>query len=103
MGEYVTGQGARLRCLRDYLGLSVSEIAAVLDVSPRSYQSFESGRAAIPEGVMAEVRAHVHRLDEKAGEFAQAGTVSLYGLSRFDLRALSIAVAANDQLQLTPL
>jgi transcriptional regulator with XRE-family HTH domain len=101
MSEYQWGQAARIRCLRDYLGLSVNELAAALNVSTRSYQSFESGRAAIPAGVMADVNALVHRLDVLAADYSSRDELSIADMSAFELRAAGIAAAANQELQIS--
>lgn len=98
--KYRTDQAARIRCLRDYLGLSVSEMAATLNVSARSYQNFESGRAAIPEGVMADMADLVHKLDELAGDYSLRDSISIDGLSPFELRAAGIAAAAVPGLRI---
>ena len=100
MSEYQWGQAARIRCLRDYLGLSVNEAAAALQVSVRSYQNFESGRAAIPAGVMDDVAALVHRLDELAADYASRDELSIEGMTGFELRAAGIAAAANQELRI---
>ena len=103
VGEYVHDQAARIRCLRDYLGLSVNEMAAALSVSPRAYQNFESGRFAIPAGVMTDVADLVARLDELAGEYAEQDTVRLPDDGcRFQLRAMGIAAAARPGLKILP-
>lgn len=102
MTEYEWDQSARIRCLRDYLGLSVAEIAAALQVSVRSYQNFESGRAAIPSGVLDDVGDLVHRLDELAGDFATRDTLCIDGLSKFEMRAAGIAAAATPDLRIEP-
>lgn len=102
MSDYQWGQAARIRCLRDYLGLSVNEIAAALNVSARSYQNFESGRAAIPAGVMTDVATLVHRLDELAADYASREELSIEGMSAFELRAAGIAAAANQELTINP-
>lgn len=102
MSEYQWDQSARIRCLRDYLGLSVTEMAAALDVSVRSYQNFESGRAAIPAGVMQEVGELVHRLDELAGNYSTHERLSIDGLSKFEMRAAGIAAAARPNLRIEP-
>lgn len=98
--EYRTDQAARIRCLRDYLGLSVSETAALLDVSVRSYQNFESGRAAIPAGVMDDMGDLVHRLDELAGDYSTRDSLSIANMTQFELRAAGIAAAAVPSLQI---
>lgn len=102
MTEYEWDQSARIRCLRDYLGLSVTELAAALNVSVRSYQNFESGRAAIPTGVMDDVGDMVHRLDEVAGDYSTRDSLSLAGLSSFEMRAAGIAAAADPELRIKP-
>ncbi|AVO21704.1 helix-turn-helix DNA-binding protein [Mycobacterium phage GodPhather] len=102
MGGYEHGQGARLRSLRDYLGLSAKEIADELGVSIRSYQNFESGRAAIPTGVLNEVADMVHKLDELAGAYSEQDELSLAGMTTIQRRAAGIAAAANPELRLTP-
>ena len=101
-GEYVHDQAARIRCLRDYLGLSVNEMAAALSVSPRAYQNFESGRFAIPAGVMTDVGDMVARLDELAGVIAEQETLCIQGFSSFEMRAAGIAAAARPELQILP-
>jgi hypothetical protein len=45
------GRSSELRCARDYLGLSLVEMAARLDMSRRSYQRMETGVSAIPESL----------------------------------------------------
>lgn len=100
--SYDWDQAARIRCLRDYLGLSVAEIAAALNVSVRSYQNFESGRAAIPTGVMKDVGDMVARLDELAGDYSTRDSLSLDGLSSFERRAAAIAAAAIPELRIEP-
>ena len=102
MTEYEWDQSARIRCLRDYLGLSVAELAAALNVSVRSYQNFESGRAAIPTGVMDDVADMVHRLDELSGDYSTRKSLSLAGLSSFEMRAAGIAAAAAPELRIKP-
>lgn len=102
MSEYQWDQSARIRCLRDYLGLSVNELAAALNVSLRSYQNFESGRAAIPAGVMTDVAGLVHRLDELAGDYATRDTLTIGGMTGFEMRAAGIAAAANPELRISP-
>lgn len=102
MSEYQWDQSARIRCLRDYLGLSVSEMAAALKVSVRSYQNFESGRAAIPAGVMTDVANLVHRLDELAGDYSTHDSLSIEGLTKFEMRAAGIAAAAVPELRIEP-
>lgn len=102
VGEYVHDQAARIRCLRDYLGLSVNEMAAALSVSPRAYQNFESGRFAIPAGVMTDVGDMVARLDELAGVIAEKESLCIRGLSSFEMRAAGIAAAARPELQILP-
>lgn len=102
VSEYEWDKGPRIRCLRDYLGLSVAELAAALDVSVRSYQNFESGRAAIPTGVMDEVTDLVHRLDELAGDFSTRESVSIDGFTSFEMRAAGIAAAASPRLRIEP-
>lgn len=99
--EYQWDQSARLRCLRDYLGLSMNEIAAVLNVGLRAYQNWESGRFAIPAGAIEDVNALVHRLDELAADYASRDELSIAGMSAFELRAAGIAAAANLELQIT--
>ena len=101
MSEYQWDQSARLRCLRDYLGLSMNEIAAVLNVGLRAYQNWESGRFATPAGAMDDVAALVHRLDELAGDYASRDTLSIDGMTGFEMRAAGIAAAANPKLQIT--
>lgn len=100
--EYLPDQGPRLRCLRDYLGLSVNEAAAMLKVSPRSYQNFESGRMQIPAGVMTDVGNLVHRLDELAGTFSEQEWLHIEDMSNFELRAASIAATARPELRILP-
>lgn len=101
MTDYQWDQAARIRLLREsYLGLSVPEAAAALKVGVRSYQRFESGDAAIPAGVMDDVAALVHRLDELAADYAAREQLSIEGMSAFELRAASIAAAANPELQI---
>lgn len=99
---YQWGQAARLRCLRAYLGLSVSELAAALDVSVRSYQNFESGRAAIPAGVMDDVDILVDRLDDLTDEYRGRDLLSISGMSSFELRAAGIAAAVSPELRIEP-
>lgn len=96
--DYRWGQSARIRCLRAYLGLSVNEIAAALDVSYRSYQNFESGRAAIPEGVMDDMRVLVDRLDGLADDYGTRDVLHIGGMTTFELRAAGIAAAADPHL-----
>lgn len=102
MTAYEWNQSARIRCLRDYLGLSVGEMAAALKVSVRSYQSFESGRAAIPTGVMDDVADLVHQLDEMAGDYSTREVLTITGMSVLEMRAAGIAAAANPGLQIQP-
>ena len=101
-GEYVHDQAARIRCLRDYLGLSVNEMAAALSVSPRAYQNFESGRFAIPAGVMTDMAGLVDRMDELAGTFSEQEWLHIEGMSSFEMRAAGIAAAARPELQILP-
>ena len=98
--EYQWDQSARIRCLRDYLGLGANELAAALKLSLRSYQRFESGGAAIPTGVLDDVAALVHRLDELAGDYASRDALSIDGMTPFELRAAGIAAAANPELRI---
>jgi len=100
--SYKWDESARLKCLRDYLGLSVAEMAAALKVSVRSYQNFESGRAAIPVGVLDDVDDMVARLDDLVEEYATSDAVSIRGLSSFEMRAASIAAAAVPELRIQP-
>jgi hypothetical protein len=102
MTEYQWDQSARIRCLRDYLGFSVAEIAAALNVGVRSYQNFESGKAAIPTGVLDDVADLVHRLDELAGSYSTQDSLSIDGLTRFEMRAAGIAAAAVPELRIEP-
>lgn len=64
MQRYEHGRGARMRCLRDYLGLDPDGFAAELGVSPRSVKSWESGRDPIPEGIWPLIDAVEDRADE---------------------------------------
>lgn len=98
--SYDWEQAGRIRCLRNYLGLSAAEVASTLNMSIRSYQNFESGRAAIPTGVMDEMADLVHRLDELAGEYSQRASLSLKGMTSFELRAAAIAAAASPKLRI---
>lgn len=100
--SYDWEQAGRIRCLRNYLGLSAAEMAATLKMSIRSYQNFESGRAAIPTGVLDEVADLVHQLDELAGEFSEREVLTLKGMSTFELRAAAIAAAAKPGLRVEP-
>lgn len=100
--QYQWNQAARIRCLRDYLGLKPEELAAALKLGLRSYQRFESGGAAIPAGVLEDVAVLVHRLDELAADYSQRDTLSITGMTSFELRAAGIAAAANPDLHITP-
>ena len=100
--EYQWGQSARIRCLRNYLGLSVNELAALLKVGVRSYQNFESGRAAIPAGVMTDVAALVDRLDDLAEDYAGRDQLTIADMTPFELRAAGIAAADNPDLRIDP-
>lgn len=100
--EYQWDQSARIRCLRDYLGLGHAEIATALKLSLRSYQRFESGAAAIPAGVLEDVAALVHRLDELAADYAARESLSIGDMTPFELRAAGIAAAANPELRIDP-
>lgn len=51
------GIGKRLGEVRNELGLSQSAMAAALDVSPRSYHSYEKGVRGIPVEVIARLSA----------------------------------------------
>ena len=102
MTEYRWDQSARIQCLRNYLGMSQAEMAMALDLSVRSYQSFESGRAAIPDGVMADVEKLVDRMDELAGDYSTREFLSITEMSSFELRAAGIAAAASPGLRIEP-
>lgn len=102
MTSYEWDQAARLRCLRDYLGLSVGEMAAALNVSVRSYQNFESGRAAIPTGVLDDVDDMVIRMDDLVEQYATSDVVSIRGLSSFEMRAAALAAVAVPELRIQP-
>lgn len=57
-----------MRCYREYVGLRPDEMAAVLRVSPRSYQRFENGQAAIPRGIWERVAQIVDSFDNAVTE-----------------------------------
>lgn len=73
--QYTWGKAARIRLSREYLGLTPIEMAVLLRMAERSYKALESGRAAIPQGVWADIQKltdvfdkRVTELLEKAGE-----------------------------------
>lgn len=47
---------AELKALRDEMGFSLGEMAAVLNVPKATYQGYESGRRAMPAGFINRVR-----------------------------------------------
>jgi transcriptional regulator with XRE-family HTH domain len=62
---YEYGRGAEMRVARTFFGLEQDEMATVLRVRIQSYQRWENGRDAIPEGVWAEVARLYERFDEQ--------------------------------------
>ncbi len=104
--DYEWNQSAVVRCYRAYLGLSVPKMAKQLNVSVRSYQNFESGRAAIPVGILTEIEdlvaesaAPTERLEALAATYADQDTLILDGLSPFEMLAAGMAVHANPDLR----
>lgn len=73
MGDkYEWGRAARLRCYREYLGLSVPDMSAALKVGQRSYQRFENGQAAIPSGIWPAVEELVAAFDDRVAALLDA-------------------------------
>lgn len=96
--NYQWGQQNQIRCLRNYLGLSVNEAAAIMDTSVRSWQSFESGRHAIPDGVFDDLGILVDRLHNLADDYADRDKLDANDLTSFQLRAAGIACVQNPDL-----
>lgn len=66
---YEWGHAGRLRAYRDYLGLTVQEMAERLGMARRSYQRMETGTAAVPvslwdtiDGIVEDFEKAVTRL-----------------------------------------
>lgn len=51
----MTMTAAHFRALRSYLGLSLTDVASLLDVSPNSARMWDTGRARVPAGVADEL------------------------------------------------
>jgi len=68
VSEYEWGRAARMRCYREYVGLSREEMAAALRIAPRSYQRFENGQAAIPSGIWSLVDELLSRFDQEVAK-----------------------------------
>ncbi|WP_280245708.1 DUF1870 family protein [Nocardia abscessus] len=62
---YEYGRGAEMLIARKYLGLERGEMATVLRVREQSYQRWENGRDAIPDGAWKDVAALYQRFDEQ--------------------------------------
>lgn len=62
---YEYGRGAEMLIARRYLGLERGEMATVLRVRESSYQRWENGKDAIPDGVWADVDSLYTRFDEQ--------------------------------------
>ncbi|MEU1550237.1 hypothetical protein [Nocardia sp. NPDC005745] len=62
---YEYGRGAEMLLARRYLGLERGEMATVLRVREQSYQRWENGRDAIPDGAWKDVDALYARFDQQ--------------------------------------
>lgn len=87
--------GAEFALLRYELGLSLSQIAAFLDVNPRTVRAWNSGRDPIPQGVLLELDDLVHEHQLEVDDAAAAGFLDLpYGSGEAGWW-LSVAAAAR--------
>ena len=59
-------RGATVRIIREYLGLTRGELAALLEVSFDSVRSWEGDRRGTPPGVITQLRQLQNALDEEA-------------------------------------
>ncbi len=77
MTDYDWGRSAELRCARDYLGLSMSEMAEMvgrahrsMPMTKRSYQRMESGAAAVPQSLWPVLSTLLDVFDRQVDETA---------------------------------
>ncbi len=68
---YEYGRGAEMLLARTELGLSREEMAAVLRVKVTSYQRWENGRDAIPDGVWNDVDRLRSEFDDRVQKLAE--------------------------------
>lgn len=66
MPEYNANQAGFVRVVREYLGLTRSELAEMLDVGFESVRSWEKGRRRIPSGVIGQLQELQGQLDDEA-------------------------------------
>lgn len=57
---------AELKTIREAIGLTVPDLAAIAGVQERTVRYWESGRSAVPDDVAAQVEAIDHRLTDMA-------------------------------------
>lgn len=99
--DYQWNQGPKLRAIRTWLGLSPKSMAGALGMSERSYTSQESGRAAVPAGVLDDVVVLAQRYEELIASIASRDTVSIDGMTTVELRAVGAAAIRNPDLIVT--
>lgn len=77
-----------LRMVREFLGLTLEELAARLDVTERTVRNWEAARYAIPDGVAVEVEG----LEEFTGDAVRQLVAALH-----DARDPAVLVYADDE------
>lgn len=102
MTEYLWDREATIRAYRAYLGLTQMQMADALGVSVRSYQNFENGRNAVPDGVFADIRELVANIGELAERIADKEHHELGDDPHpVALRAVGEALILNPDLRVT--
>lgn len=93
-----------IAALRHLVGLSVSELAGLLDVSPRTVRGWEAGKSTPPDGALRDLARlrNCHELDVEAAltaldaaEHTPAGNTVVAIPARAMPRGWSVAVAAR--------
>ena len=64
--------GGELQMVREYLGLTLESLAAMLAVNPRTLRSWESGRDPVPERIREEVERVEAMTAAAVGELVDA-------------------------------
>lgn len=102
MADYSPEHGPWLRVVRSYLGLSQKQCAEMLNVSLRSLQSMESGRAEVPSGIISDMTEYVLTMEKLAGRYAVSQTANVRGRSVLEVRAIGQALRMNPSLRIQP-
>lgn len=83
MEEQIKEVAERIRGLRDIFGLSVTEVAQVLNISEKIYQEYESGAVDIPVGVLTKL-AHRYNVELSTLITGEEPRLHTYELTRKD-------------------